>query len=125
MEQIARGVGNIENINDILVADRMKKRVMSWSIHGADHLIQVRASIQNGEWEDVCQWVLRQAETVEKRSEQTKERKKAQRGRRKTGQLREANRGMVSSTYALSERFRAVAEGIFKSTTEHVHSLKR
>lgn len=89
LPDIARGVGNIENINDILVADRMKKRGMSWSIHGADHLIQVRASIQNGEWEDVCQWVLRQAEVVEKRSEKTKEIKKTKRGRRKTGQLRE------------------------------------
>lgn len=66
----------------------MKKRGMSWSIRGADHLIQVRASIQNGEWADVCQWVLRQAEVVEKRTEKTKETKR-KRGRRKTGQLRE------------------------------------
>jgi len=46
---IARDIGNVEKANDNLVADRMKKRGMAWSVRGANHLVQVKAAVRNGE----------------------------------------------------------------------------
>jgi hypothetical protein len=62
---VARGVGNVENAIDNLVADRMKKRGMSWSVRGANHLVQVKAAVRNGEWDDVCRWMMEQASRME------------------------------------------------------------
>lgn len=67
---IARGIGNIENTNDNVVADRMKKRGMAWSIRGALHLVQVKAAVRNGEWEEVCRWVIEQRARLEERQEE-------------------------------------------------------
>ncbi|CLZ63605.1 Uncharacterised protein family (UPF0236) [Mycobacterium tuberculosis] len=61
LPEIARGLGNVENANDNLVADRMKKRGMAWSIRGANHLVQVKAAVRNGEWDEVCRWMMEQA----------------------------------------------------------------
>ncbi|PTQ56875.1 MAG: hypothetical protein BSOLF_2551 [Candidatus Carbobacillus altaicus] len=54
----ARGIGNIENYNDNLVADRIKKRGMSWSKEGVENLVQVRAAVINGEWEGIQKWIF-------------------------------------------------------------------
>ncbi|WP_268928977.1 ISLre2 family transposase [Microaerobacter geothermalis] len=65
LPEIARGLGNVENANDNLVADRMKKRGMAWSVQGAHHLVQVKAAVRNGEWDEVCRWMVEQVERKE------------------------------------------------------------
>ena len=57
LPKIARGIGNIENVNDNMVADRMKKRGMSWSIRGAEHLLQVKSAVMNGIWDEIYDWL--------------------------------------------------------------------
>lgn len=88
LPEIARGIGNIEHANDNLVADRMKKRGMAWSIQGAIRLVQVKAAVRNGEWDDVCRWVMEQAgNTKEAREEAAKTPR--QRGRIQRGERRQ------------------------------------
>lgn len=89
---IARGIGNVEKANDNLVADRMKKRGMAWSVRGANHLVQVKAAVRNGEWDDVCRWVVEQAARMEDgQEEQPKTAKK--RGRIGRGIRRQQEEG--------------------------------
>jgi hypothetical protein len=85
LPEIARGLGNVENANDNLVADRMKKRGMAWSIRGANHLVQVKAAVRNGEWDDVCRWMMEQAEHLEKRQEDEPKVETNKRGRKRRG----------------------------------------
>jgi hypothetical protein len=65
LPEIARGIGNVENANDNLVADRMKKRGMAWSVRGANHLVQVKAAVRNGEWDEISRWMVEQAGRLE------------------------------------------------------------
>lgn len=92
LPEIARGLGNVENANDNLVADRMKKRGMSWSIRGANHLVQVKAAVRNGEWDDVCRWMVEQAARFED-SQFDNPRKADQRGRIRRGARRKQEVG--------------------------------
>lgn len=50
----ARGLGTMESNGDKLVANRMKKRGMSWTIKGAHQMIKLIQLSANGELESVC-----------------------------------------------------------------------
>jgi hypothetical protein len=51
----ARSLGTMESNGDKLVANRMKKRGMSWTIRGAQHLAKVLQLNANGEVATLCQ----------------------------------------------------------------------
>ena len=44
----------MESNGNKLVANRMKKRGMSWTIRGAQHLAKVLQLTANGEWATLC-----------------------------------------------------------------------
>ncbi|MCF6095021.1 UPF0236 family protein [Microaerobacter geothermalis] len=69
LPELARGIGNIENSNDNLVADRMKKRGMSWRIKGTHNLVQVKATVRNGEGDEVVKRVRSNSEKTENRDQ--------------------------------------------------------
>jgi len=90
----ARGIGNIENFNDNLVADRMKKRGMSWSKEGVENLLQVRAAVLNGEWEGVEKWLFHlDKEEDPQQSNKVDETEQKGPGRPKRGKRRQEETG--------------------------------
>lgn len=50
----ARGLGTMESNGDKLIANRMKKRGMSWTIKGAHHMAKVIQLRRNGELSSMC-----------------------------------------------------------------------
>ena len=93
LPEIARGLGNVENANDNLVADRMKKRGMAWSVRGANHLVQVKAAVRNGEWDDVCRWMVEQAARLGGSQAEQPNTTVKQRGRHRRGTRRKQEVG--------------------------------
>lgn len=55
----ARGLGAIEGNVDKLVANRMKKRGMSWSKRGAQRMARL---LQMQQWGEICAWTTKPAE---------------------------------------------------------------
>lgn len=47
---VNRQLGTMERHVDLVVAERFKKRGMSWSLRGAEHLLQLRLQGLNGTW---------------------------------------------------------------------------
>lgn len=66
-----KGAGAIESNVDKLVANRFKKRGMSWSEKGALSLLKVKETIANGEWDSW--WLEGRDEKIEIRPEPLKQ----------------------------------------------------
>lgn len=64
----ARSLGTMESNGDKLVANRMKKRGMSWTIRGAQHLAKILQLNANGELVNLCRGRWRSRATACKRS---------------------------------------------------------
>jgi len=47
---VMRQLGTMERQVDLAVAERFKKRGMSWSLAGAEHLLRLRLQVLNGTW---------------------------------------------------------------------------
>lgn len=48
--RVLRQLGTMERQVDLIVAERFKKRGMSWSRRGAEHLVRLRVQVLNGTW---------------------------------------------------------------------------